>query len=699
MAKDPYRYFRVEARELTDQLGQGLLELERTGSGGEIVPRLLRLAHTLKGAARVVRQPEIADHAHAIEGALSPFRELAGSVPRDAVDAILRLIDAITGRVSELRAPGEAEQASTAAAPAEAESSEAAPAEAAPTYEEGFQGTHTDVEEIDEILDGVTEAYTQIVSLRDAATFAERAYRQVDVLAEQLGATVRDSERGGAGRLERALASADQLRTLIAQLERAIAGTHERIDRELRQVRDATEQLRLVPAGALFASFERTARDAAQVLGKEVVFAAAGGQIRLDAHVVRVVQDAMIQLVRNAVAHGIETREARIADGKPSAGKVEVVVSRRGRKVVFACRDDGRGIDVAALRQAAIAKGGAAGELDQLDASGLVRVLLEGGLSTAAQVNDIAGRGIGMDIVRDTLAKLSGELIVATEPGLGTTFELVVPLSVSSVEALVIESAGVTATIPLTSVRHTLRLELRDIHRSSAGQAIVHEGRATPLVSLARLLGGEQGPVRNDGGVSAIVVVGSAGAAAIAVDGLRGTANTVFRTLPDLAPTTAAVAGASLDADGSPLLMLDAEGLVSMALRAGDPAAETEVEAKPLLVIDDSLTTRMLEQSILESAGYQVDVATSAEEGLERARRVEYALILVDVEMPGMDGFTFIEQIRADPRLRDIPAILVTSRNAPEDKQRGQDVGANGYVVKSEFDQGELLEHIKQLVA
>jgi two-component system chemotaxis sensor kinase CheA len=136
-----------------------------------------------------------------------------------------------------------------------------------------------------------------------------------------------------------------------------------------------------------------------------------------------------------------------------------------------------------------------------------------------------------------------------------------------------------------------------------------------------------------------------------------------------------------------------------MALRAGEPQPDVAAAKRPILVVDDSLTTRMLEQSILESAGYEVDVATSGEEGLERARRADYALILVDVEMPGMDGFTFIEQIRSDPKLRDTPAILVTSRSAPEDKQRGQEVGSQGYVVKSEFDQAELLDHIKQLVA
>jgi two-component system chemotaxis sensor kinase CheA len=171
------------------------------------------------------------------------------------------------------------------------------------------------------------------------------------------------------------------------------------------------------------------------------------------------------------------------------------------------------------------------------------------------------------------------------------------------------------------------------------------------------------------------------------------------RPLPPLATSVAAVAGASLDGEGNPRLVLDPGGLVAAARRrttaAGTDAPPTR---PPVLIIDDSLTTRMLEQSILDSAGYDVDTAASAEEGLVKAAARRYALFLVDVEMPGIDGFTFIERTQADPTLRDVPAILVTSRNAPEDLRRGQEVGAKGYVVKSEFDQVALLDHIRRLV-
>ena len=684
MARDPYKYFRVEARELADQLGQGLLELERSGSGGGIVPRLLRLAHTLKGAARVVRQPEIAEHAHAIEGALSPFRELAGMVPRENVDAILRLIDAIAVLVAALQAPE---------APAE---ETARPGKIVAPAQESLHSIRADVAEIDDLLDGITEAYAQVAALRSAGGLAERARILSDLIVEQLAAA-RGTDRAEIGRVDRCVASTEQLRGLIGQLERSVATTHERVDRELRQVRDAVEQLRLVPAAALFPNLERAARDSAQLLGKEVVFEGTGGDIRLDAHVVRVVQDALIQMIRNAVAHGIETRRERVLANKPEKGRVGVAVSRRGRQVVFRCEDDGRGIDLAALRQAAMRQGRSAAELDRLDATGLVGVLLQGGISTSASVTEVAGRGIGMDIVRNAVTRLAGDFVVATQPGKGTSFELIVPQSVTSLEALIVEGAGVTATVPLYAVRHTLRLEPHDIYRTSLGEAIIHDGRTTPLVSMARLLGSGTQP-RRRGSLTAIIVEGPAGLVAVSVDRVMGTSNIVFRSLPDLAPATAVVAGASLDADGSPLLMLDPDGLVATALGASEPAPESEAAKRPVLVIDDSLTTRMLEQSILESAGYEVDVAISAEEGLERARRADYALFLVDVEMPGMDGFSFIEHIRRDPKLHGTPAILVTSRNTPEDKRRGQEVGAQGYVVKSEFDQAELLDHIKQLV-
>jgi two-component system chemotaxis sensor kinase CheA len=224
----------------------------------------------------------------------------------------------------------------------------------------------------------------------------------------------------------------------------------------------------------------------------------------------------------------------------------------------------------------------------------------------------------------------------------------------------------------------------------------VYEDRFIPLLRLDHLFDPDRG---SSAAVHpAMIVASGARVAAVCVAKLRGASTIVVRPIPELAAADPVVAGASLDEDGTPCIVLDPEAVVEAALNRRVPQRAVERPRTCVLVIDDSLTTRMLEQSILESAGYEVDTATSAEEGLVAATRKRYALILVDVEMPGADGFTFIEQLRASPTLRDIPAILVSSRSAPEDFRRGEAVGAQGYIVKSEFDQVELLARMERLI-
>jgi two-component system chemotaxis sensor kinase CheA len=267
------------------------------------------------------------------------------------------------------------------------------------------------------------------------------------------------------------------------------------------------------------------------------------------------------------------------------------------------------------------------------------------------------------------------------------------------VSALVLDAGGLLYSLPLDAVRQTLRLRSGDIARSSERDSIVVEGEAVPFMPLASLFGGAASATLGRAW-SAVVVQAGPQRAAIGVDRLVGTSSVVLRPLPRLAGSVPAAAGASLDAEGNPRLVLDPRGLVEAARASrGSAALEAPAAARaPVLIIDDSLTTRMLEQSILESAGYTVDLAESAEEGLAKARRASYGLFLVDVEMPGMDGFTFVAQTRADPALRAVPAILVTSRHSTEDRRRGVEAGAHAYVVKGEFDQGHLLRTIRLLI-
>jgi two-component system chemotaxis sensor kinase CheA len=304
-----------------------------------------------------------------------------------------------------------------------------------------------------------------------------------------------------------------------------------------------------------------------------------------------------------------------------------------------------------------------------------------------------------LDVVREAAERLDGEVTVRTEKEGGTTIELMVPLSLASFEGLLVEASGITAAIPIDAIHETTRVSSQQLVQSPAGGSILQGGDNIPFVPLARTiapaltqLDGASGPW------TAVIVKGQTARACLAVDRIIGTETVVLRPLPALAPAIACVAGASLDVEGNPRLVLEPDGLVAAAQGVRPESAAAEKARPSILIVDDSLTTRMLEQSILESAGYDADLACSGEEALEKARATRYALFLVDIEMPGMDGFTFIERIRVEPDLKGVPAILVTSRSSPDDQRRGREAGAQGFIIKSEFDQGMLLDRIRRLV-
>jgi len=646
--KDPHRYFRIEARDLLAQMGQAMLELEQ---GTEVqrpgvLARLLRLAHTLKGAASVVRQPLIATHAHEIEDILAPLRDSGAAATRAQIDALLALSDQVAQGVAALEpAPFTPPATVLPAEPAMAEIPQLAP------------------EELDALLASIDQVQAHLPALQRGLQLTRQAAAAVS-----------------AGRSE-------GLALQLAGLECLLDASLHQLGRELLSVRDGAEQLRLLPAAQLFMPLQRAARDAARVQDKQLSFTGRGGEVRMEAAVLNAVQGALVQMVRNAVAHGIETPATRLAAGKLAQGRIELTVERRGREVIFCCSDDGAGVNGVAVRAAAQAKGLAG--VAALDEPALLALLLRGGLSTARQVDGLAGRGVGLDLIRDTAERLGGRLDLQTEAGQGTRLSLIVPLQVAALRTLTVGAAGLQAYVPLDAVEQVLRAPVL------AGAQLLLGDVLLPYAPLARAL--RPSAPAGEPGCALIIRCGSE-RAALGVDALLGVGSIVLRRPPALLPDSALVSGVAFDAGQRPQLVLDPAGLIAFAATAR-PAPQAPAATPALvLVIDDSLTTRMLEQSILESAGYRVHMASSAEDGLEAARRQRYALFLVDVEMPGMDGFEFIARTRADPQLREVPAILVSSRNAPEDKRRGREVGASGYIVKSEFAQDEFLQQVRQLV-
>lgn len=684
MGKDPYKYFRVEARELLEGLTQGILQLEKGPVTSERVAHLLRLAHTLKGASRVVKQPGIAELAHATEGIVAGYRDSAQPLSPEQGSELLRLCDQIASRLAALDAvtPGEA-PTSTALAP-----------------EDSFETLRVEMQEMDLLLRGTTEATVQLGAMRKDLGAVAHLRGLSSLLLTHLGTREIENGNGASPAVLRAQSLAEDLQAGLDRVQRGLSVQIERVEGELGEVRDLAYQLRLVPAHTVFPALDRAVRDAAEGLGGRVDFQVSGGDVRLDATVLAALRDALLHVVRNAVAHGMESPSERTAAGKSPAGHIRLEVERRGNRVAFVCRDDGRGIDLEAVRKAALGRGlVSAAQAAAMSADQGIALLLRGGLTTATDVTELSGRGIGLDVARETAAQLHGQLSIRSEAGRGTTVEIRVPVSIAAVQGLVVETAGTLAAIPLDAIRQTLRVHETNLARSGESDSILHDGKVIPFLPLERVLGRSKGFSRARRTWSAVVVQSGGRSVALGVDRFLGTSSIVMRSLPQAISADPIIAGASLDSEGNPQLVLDPLELVALAESGrGSALGDIPVRPAPILVIDDSLTTRMLEKSILESAGYDVEIAVSAEEALAKACDGRFSLFLVDVEMPGMDGFEFVKATRADPTLRGIPAILVTSRNAPEDRLRGEQAGARAYIVKGEFDQGKLLQTIRTLI-
>jgi two-component system chemotaxis sensor kinase CheA len=676
MAKDPYRYFRIEAQELLQGLDEGFLELER-GADEELIRRLMRQAHTFKGASRIVKRPDIADLAHDIEDLLSPHRETGGPVERAAIDGGIQLLDRIRSLLVSLGG---------------ARDGEGGPTDARAASENRPNAIRVAVGELDDVLESASEAQGAASALRrEAIRIKGAAIHLRELLAGFHAKRAPVSMDGLPGEVERLIGELDDVhRRMVAGIDRVLG--------ELGELRAVTSELRLVPAKILMTELERAVRDAARALDKEVDFLVTGSDTHIDAHVLAALRTALVHLVRNSVAHGIEDRVEREKTGKSTSGRIEISIERRGHRARIHCHDDGRGLDLELVRKTAIERGLIPSELaPSIDEGAVAELLLRGGISTSPTVTRISGRGVGLEAVRHSVEALKGEIAIRSVRGEGTTVEILVPLSLSAMPALAMEVDDTAVLIPLDSVRETLRVSTDRISVDADGERLVLRGEVVPFLPLRRAL---NRPQRNGARTQSAVVVEAEGRiAALGVDGLGASRSVIVRGIPDHAGAQSIVSGVAFDDDGTPQLVLAPAALVRSATQpvsVHDRPAASPVP--PLLIVDDSLTTRMLEQSILESAGYEVDLAVSGEEALEKARRRRYGVLIVDIEMPGMNGFELLEKAREDPELRATPAILVTSRADAADKRRGRELGARAYIVKSAFDQNELLEAIRRLI-
>jgi two-component system chemotaxis sensor kinase CheA len=439
-------------------------------------------------------------------------------------------------------------------------------------------------------------------------------------------------------------------------------------------------------------------REVAGRTGKEVDLVLSGADVRLDRRVVDELRDPLLHLVRNAVDHGLETPEARQASGKPPRGQVRVRVELRGTRVGLVVEDDGRGLDLGAVRAAAV-RGGvlsaeAAARLSDPEAAQLV---FQPGLSTAAAVTEISGRGVGLDVVRDTANRLQGNVEVSFEPGRGSRFDIDVPVTLSAAAALLFRAGRDVAALPAETVTRVLLLRDEDMG-TVAGRATVKVGGVQlPFAPLSVLLGAAAAPQEGRLRPALVVAVGGQ-RVVVGIEEVLGQQELMVSSLGSRLARVPHLAGAAVLDDGRVVGVLAAGELVRRAQPAGAPARPTALARTRVLIADDSLTTRSAMKALLEIAGYAVVTAADGEEAFGLLSTGGAQVVVSDVQMPRLDGLELTRRIKADPRLRAVPVILVTSLDAPADRVAGLEAGAEGYLVKREVERGKLLDLVRQLL-
>lgn len=472
---------------------------------------------------------------------------------------------------------------------------------------------------------------------------------------------------------------------------------------------DDMKKVVMQPFAMLLDVLPRLVRELSRDQGKSVELIVRGEGIEIDRRILEVMKDPLIHLVRNCIDHGIEKPQTRTRMGKPQQGTLTIsIAARDGSNVELLLADDGAGIDAAAvkasaLKQETITPEQAAALSDQE----ALALIFQSGVSTSPLITDISGRGLGLAIAKEKVEQLHGSVTVTSEPGLGTRFRILLPLTLARFRGVLVESAERTFVMPTSNVERALRVRKEHIKTVGNHATIVLNEQVLPLVRLrdvlqlpqAAAVGGE--PENQP----AVVLAQGAQRIAFAVDAVLNEQEVLVKALGRQFVRVRHITGASVLGTGQVVPILNVADLLETALRSGSAGFGSAVRAgqepaakQSLLVCEDSITSRILLKNILETAGYRVETAVDGMDGLNKLRAGQFELVVSDVEMPRLDGFGLVTKVRADKKLAALPVILVTALDSREDRERGVDVGANAYIVKGSFDQSNLLEAIRRLI-
>jgi two-component system chemotaxis sensor kinase CheA len=754
--------FEVEAREHIRAMSSGLITLECTTVADQrlaIVEAIFREAHSLKGAARAVNLAEIEAICQALENVFAAMKRQEIVVSTELYDTLHQALDSL-GPLSVspeggLGAP-EASLVNTVrqrleslptAALAETRGAELQDSASileltspAPILGTLFPALAETVRistakldalllQVEELLSAKLTAAQRAEELREiSATMA--AWQRQRTKIHPVVATMQQSlEKPGPEQAElsdRWAQATNWIRQLLdflawhdnylttfnsqlTTLTKAAEQDHRALSRMLDDLLEDLKKVSMQPFSSLLEVFPKLARDLARAHGKEVEVVIHRGDIEIDRRILEEMKEPLIHIVRNCIDHGIESPQERERKHKARRGTVTVAFSpKNGSKVELLVSDDGAGIDVTRVKVVAQKLGLIAhSESEPLKEQELLSLIFRSGVSTSPTITDISGRGLGLAIVREKAEKLGGVISVDTSPDVGTTFRIVLPLTLATFRGVLVQVAEHLFVLPLTQVERVMRVNKADITTVESREMLQLNGQVVPLIRLQDAL---ELPRMNTSDASvesipAVVLAAAEKRIAFAVEAVLGEQEVLVKRLGPQLPRVRNIAGATVLGTGRVVPVLNVSDLLKSAVRAGAAVASPGVTAmerkqagqKSVLLVEDSVTTRMLLKHLLETAGYRVRTAVDGVDGLAQLRSDAVDIVVSDVDMPRMNGFDLTALIRGDEKFATMPIVLVSTLASPADRERGVQVGANAYLVKSSFDHTDLLEVIQRL--
>ena len=699
MKKSKYvEIFIREAEEHLETLRKGILTLEKEGVSDALLNELLRSAHTLKGSANMVDLVELSGVAHRMEDLLKGLQSGEQEFGSDLIDVLLVATDAIEALMAQAQSGGGISvNVDTVVKALETGSIAETLAEetpAAPAYQgvERRTSIRASVERLDQLVNRMGEILLSQKAMKERQ-------RQMSDLLQELDASI--------SRLHvQEDTAVKSLRNNMIALINNFERDRMQLGYQAEDVYQRTMELRLLPLATITDEFERALRNLARNLKKEVNFKVQGQDVELDRNMLDAVKPILLHVLNNAIDHGIEDPETRVRLGKPKAGQITLHARYEGSFIQIAVRDDGQGMDPAKIRATAVKRGllteqAAAAMADEA----VLYLVFEPGFSTREFITDVSGRGVGLDVVKANLDQVKGNLSLDSSPGAGTELLLRLPLSMAIFTGLMVESCGATYILPQHYISEVLRVSPRDIIEEMGREVVRLRDASIPLSSLAQFLEVESSAAVAKR-LTVLVLSFREQTIGLLVDRTLGLQEVVVKDLGCQLKSLDYFSGSTILSDGNPALIISVADLFaagqrrqSLELRSNYEKEQSKKIRGRVLVVDDSITTRTMEKNILEANNYEVVVAVSGFDALEKLDAGRFDLMVSDVEMPGMTGFELTKQVRQREDTRDLPVIIVTSLASDEHRRLGMDAGAQAYIVKGNFQQGILLDTVETLIS